>query len=67
MVAEADFINGPEYSHTSMPGILQKSMEDALSRRQDKLFRPRLTLKGFTWGEEDKFPKHWEVAMEQWW
>lgn len=52
MVVEADFINGPEYAHTSMPEILQKSIEDKLSRRLDKLFRPRLTLKGFTWGEE---------------
>jgi len=26
-----------------------------------------LTLKGFTWGEEDKFSKHWKVAKEQCW
>jgi hypothetical protein len=37
-----------------------------LSRKQDKLFAPPLTLKGFGWKEHEKFLLNWKITTEQW-
>ncbi|KAF8860853.1 hypothetical protein BDZ45DRAFT_800533 [Acephala macrosclerotiorum] len=67
MTVEADFINATVYPHTSMPTILQKSIEGMFSRNQSQMFWPRLVLQGFSWGQKDKFPDYWDVMTERWW
>jgi hypothetical protein len=64
MIVEADFICASEGATTSMPAPLPESIEEMFSRNQVKPFTPKLVLRQFSWGEEEKFPNHWGITME---
>jgi hypothetical protein len=46
--------------------VLQQAIEDVLERNRDGELKRQLTLKGFGHPERDKFPKEWDVRIEQW-
>jgi len=46
--------------------VLQQAIEDVLKRNRDGELKRQLTLKGFGHPERDKFPKEWDVRIEQW-
>lgn len=62
---EAEVLYSTSYSLLSMPKDLQEFIEGFLGRMaEDKV--PRLSLKGFREEEREKFPKRWDVVMDQW-
>lgn len=46
--------------------VLQQAIVDMLQRSPDRELKRRLTLKGFADFERGKFPRDWEVMIEQW-
>lgn len=62
---EAEMLSSNPYFLLSMPKDLQKFIEGFLGRvAEDEV--PRLSLRGFREEEREKFPKRWEVVMDQW-
>ncbi|KAF2469292.1 uncharacterized protein BDR25DRAFT_343703 [Lindgomyces ingoldianus] len=62
---EAEMILSPPLSLLPMPKDLQVCIEEFLGRVADNKV-PHLSLKGFREEEREKFPKRWEVVMDQW-
>jgi hypothetical protein len=62
---EAEVIESHSSSLLSMPVDLQEFIEEFLGRVADDKV-PRLSLRGFKEEERNRFPKRWEVVMDQW-
>jgi hypothetical protein len=61
---EAEMLFSNPFSLLSMPKDLQEFIKEFLGRVADDEV-PRLSLKGFQEEERKKFPKRWEVVMDQ--
>lgn len=62
---EAEMLSSTSLFLLSMPKDLQEFIEEVLGRViGDEV--PRLSLTGFREEEREKFPKRWEVVMNQW-
>lgn len=62
---EAEMLFSNPYGLLSMPKDLQEFIKGFLGRvAEDEV--PRLSLRGFREQEREKFPKRWEVVMDQW-
>jgi hypothetical protein len=62
---EAEMLFSTSLSLLFMPKDLQEFIEEFLGRVADNEV-PRLSLTGFWEKEREKFPKRWEVVMDQW-
>ncbi|PQE33833.1 ethyl tert-butyl ether degradation ethd protein [Rutstroemia sp. NJR-2017a WRK4] len=62
---KAEMIGSDLLSLLSMPKDLQEFIIEFLGRVTDDEI-PRLSLTGFREDEREKFPKRWEVVMDQW-
>lgn len=51
---------------TAMPPHLYRAIIAIFARNQNPPSEPQLVLKGFRYGEDEKFPKTWKVSTEQW-
>jgi hypothetical protein len=54
-----------EQNMVTMSPVLQQAIVNMLQRNPDRDMKRRLTLKGFGHSEQDKFPRDWEVKIEQ--
>jgi hypothetical protein len=62
---EAEMFSATSLSLLFMPKDLQDFIEEFFGRVADNGV-PRLLLTGFREEEREKFPKRWEVVMDQW-
>ena len=62
---EAEVLFADALCVISMPKDLQECIEEFLGRAADEKV-PRLSLTGFREEERNKFPKRWEVVIDQW-
>jgi hypothetical protein len=62
---EAEMLFSTSLSLLFMPKDLQEFIEEFLGKVADDEV-PRLSLTGFREEERERFPKRWEVVMDQW-
>ncbi|KAM3087710.1 hypothetical protein ACMFMG_001786 [Clarireedia jacksonii] len=64
MQVDADSVDGMHLQ--AMPPHLYKAILATFARNKNAPSEPQLVLKGFRYGEDEKFPRSWKVTTEQW-
>lgn len=66
MTITVEDLGSSDRNSVAVSAVLQQAIEEVLKRSRDGELKRQLTLKGFGHSERGKFPKEWDVKIEQW-